>query len=156
MTISRGAGLGPREVADRTGVSTDTLRHYEGKGLLPRPSRTAAGYRRYSADTVQRVQLIQRALVIGFSLDELARVLRDRDRGLLPCRGVREIVQRRLADLDAQLIELSALRLELRHILSDWDTRLERAADRQPAHLLETLGERPAIESRRVRRSKRL
>ena len=42
--------MGPRDVARITGVSTDTLRHYERKGLLPGVTRTAAGYRRYSAD----------------------------------------------------------------------------------------------------------
>ena len=47
--------MGPREVARATGVSTDTLRHYERKGLLPRVARTAAGYRRYSTATVERL-----------------------------------------------------------------------------------------------------
>jgi DNA-binding transcriptional MerR regulator len=59
---------GAVDVAKATGVSTDTLRHYERKGLLPRVTRTAAGYRQYSADTVDRVLLIQRALIVGFSL----------------------------------------------------------------------------------------
>ena len=65
------APMGPRDVARTTGVSTDTLRHYERKGLLPGVTRTAAGYRRYSAATVERVLLIQRALVVGFSLADL-------------------------------------------------------------------------------------
>jgi MerR family copper efflux transcriptional regulator len=54
--------LGPRHVARATGVSTDTLRHYERQGLLPGVLRTSAGYRRYTSATVQRVLLIQRAL----------------------------------------------------------------------------------------------
>ena len=81
--------MGPREVARTTGVSTDTLRHYERKGLLPGVTRTAAGYRRYSAATVERVLLIQRALVVGFSLADLKRVLGVRDRGGAPCQSVR-------------------------------------------------------------------
>jgi DNA-binding transcriptional MerR regulator len=76
--------LGPREVAARCRVSADTLRHYERKGLLPAPARTRAGYRRYAPETVARVQMVQRALLAGFTLDELARVLRDRDRGQPP------------------------------------------------------------------------
>ena len=79
------APMGPREAARATGVSTDTLRHYERKGLLPGVTRTAAGYRRYSAATVERVLLIQRALVVGFSLADLTRVLGVRDRGGAPC-----------------------------------------------------------------------
>lgn len=146
------ATLSPREVARRTGVSSDTLRHYERKGLLPAPSRTAAGYRRYPASTVDRVQLIQRALVIGFSLADLARVLRERDRGSPPCRSVLDLVRARLAALDDQLRDLSALRAELQTLLAEWDDRIAGTPQGAPARLLETLGERAAIEQRRVRR----
>jgi DNA-binding transcriptional MerR regulator len=142
----------PREVADRTGVSPDTLRHYERKGLLRIPARTAAGYRQYPADVVERVQLIQRALAIGFSLDELARVLRERERGVPPCKDVRDLVAERLTELEERIEELSALRSELRALLADWEERLRRTKDGQPAHLLEALGERPAIERERTRR----
>src|SRR5205085_11549934 len=118
------AWVGPRELARQTGVSTDTLRHYEHKGLLPKPERAASGYRRYSPDSAARVLLIQRALVVGFSLDELARVLGERDKGGAPCRSVRALVGARLEDLDRRLAELVALRAELRAIVDDWDGRL--------------------------------
>jgi DNA-binding transcriptional MerR regulator len=146
--------LSPAHVARHTGVSTDTLRHYERKGLLRPPARTATGYRRYTADTIQRVQLIQRALVIGFSLDDLARVLRDRERGLAPCKSVRDLVTERLADLDDRLRELSELRAELGELVKEWDARIARVGGK-PAHLLETLGDRPAIERQRARRRSR-
>jgi DNA-binding transcriptional MerR regulator len=144
--------LGPRELADRTGVSTDTLRHYERKGLLARPHRTAAGYRRYSPETVARVLLIQRALVIGFSLADLARVLKERDRGEAPCRSVHKLVSERIQALDRQLEDLAALRADLAGLLKDWDGRLAGAAPGARAHLLETLGAKPAIERARQRR----
>lgn len=145
------SALGPSEAARLAGVSADTLRHYEKKGLLPAPPRTSSGYRRYHPDTVQRVQLIQRALVIGFSLDELARVLDERDRGGAPCRGVRALVNDRLIDLDRQLEELTVLRAELRTLLRDWDARLAGTTPSRRAHLLDTLVERPAIERARTR-----
>jgi DNA-binding transcriptional MerR regulator len=144
--------LGPRDLARETGVSSDTLRHYERKGVLPRPARTAAGYRRYPAEAVARVHLVQRALVVGFSLDELARILRERDAGGAPCRSVREIVAARLADLDRRLEELQALRVELRELLGEWDDRLTRTPRRQQARLLDTLGEKPTIERVRAAR----
>ena len=102
--------MGPREVASATGVSTDTLRHYERNGLLPAVTRTEAGYRQYSAATVQRVLLIQRALVVGFSLADLKRVLGVRDKGGAPCRSVRELVGERLDELNRRIEELIALR----------------------------------------------
>ena len=132
--------MGPRDVARATGVSTDTLRHYERKGLLPRVARTAVGYRRYSAVTVERVLLIQRALVVGFSLEDLKRVLTTRDGGGAPCRSVRELVGQRLQDLDRRIGELSSIRDELRGLLSEWDAKLARTPQGQRAHLLETLG----------------
>ena len=141
--------MGPRDVARATGVSTDTLRHYERKGLLPRVERTAAGYRRYSAATVQRVLLIQRALVVGFSLADLTRVLTMRDRGGRPCHDVRELVGRRLAGLDRRIEELLALRDELRGMLAEWDDRLSQTPRGERAYLLDTLGARPQIEGRR-------
>ena len=133
------ASLGPGEAARRAGVSPDTLRHYEGKGLLPRPPRSAGGFRRYPPDTVARVQLIQRALVVGFTLDELARVFGERDRGGVPCRGVRDLVAGRLDALEAQLRALTVLRRQLRALLASWDRALASTRPGERAHLLATL-----------------
>jgi DNA-binding transcriptional MerR regulator len=144
--------MGPRDVARATGVSTDTLRHYERKGLLPRVTRTAAGYRQYSAATVDRVLLIQRALVVGFSLTDLKRVLGARDRGGAPCRSVRALVGERLERLNQRIEEMRILRDELGVLLSEWDGRLAGIPEGKPAHLLETLGTRPVIESTRRQR----
>ena len=147
--------MGPRDVARATGVSTDTLRHYERKGLLPRVARTAAGYRRYSSATVDRVLLIQRALVVGFSLADLKRVLAMRDRDGVPCQSVRELVGKRLEHLDRRIEELLALRDELRVLLTEWDGRLTETAPGKRAHLLETLGSRAVIERTRQDRQRR-
>jgi DNA-binding transcriptional MerR regulator len=141
--------MGPAEVARATGVSTDTLRHYERNGLLPAVARTAAGYRRYPAATVQRVLLIQRALVVGFSLADLKRVLGVRDKGGAPCSSVRELVGERLEALNRRIEELTGLRRELRLLLQEWDAKLEKTPPGQRAHLLETLGGRPGIERTR-------
>lgn len=146
------APMGPRAVAKATGVSTDTLRHYEQKGLLPPIPRTAAGYRRYSAATVERVLLIQRALVVGFSLADLIRVLAVRDEGGAPCVGVRNLVSERLVQLNQRIDELLALRDELRSLLTAWDSRLARTRKGERAHLLETLGQSAVIEGTRRRR----
>jgi DNA-binding transcriptional MerR regulator len=146
------SGLGPRQAALAAAVSTDTLRHYERKGLLPRVSRTAAGYRRYSPATVNRVLLIQRALVVGFSLDDLKRVLTTRDHGGTPCRSVRALVGQRLDALERRLEELQELRDELRVLLSSWDGTLASTPPGQRAHLLETLGGTVAIERARQKR----
>jgi DNA-binding transcriptional MerR regulator len=139
---------GPRALANATGVSTDTLRHYERLGLLPHTVRTRSGYRRYAPDCAERVRLIQRALTVGFSLKELAGCLERRERGDAPCRHVRELVGQRLVDLDARLLELTQLRKEMRALLSEWDARLAQTPDGQRARLLDVLAVRPLRDTR--------
>jgi DNA-binding transcriptional MerR regulator len=81
-------------LARAAGVSADTLRHYEKMGLLPPPERTPAGYRLYPPDTLARVQLIQSAVRVGFTLAELAEVLKQRRSGGAPCPKVAELAAR--------------------------------------------------------------
>jgi DNA-binding transcriptional MerR regulator len=127
------------ELAGLAGVSSDTLRHYERKGVLARPLRKANDYRQYPASALQRVRLIRRAIAVGFSLDELASVLNVRDRGGAPCMEVRALAAAKLANVETRLREMSELRKELRVVLKDWDKRLGHRAPGQRAHLLESL-----------------
>jgi len=127
------------EVARRAGVSTDTLRHYERRGLIPPPARQENRYRAYAPETVERVLLIQRALSIGFTLDELGRILKNRDRGGTPCRQVRELAARKLSELDQRLVDLQNVRKELQELLAVWDDRLSRTPEGQRAGLLDAL-----------------
>lgn len=143
------SAIGPRDAARATGVSTSTLRHYERLGLLPGVLRTPAGYRRYPAKAVERVLVIQRALVVGFSLADVRRVLSVRDRDGAPCENVRALVAARIDALTRQIADLRALHKELRTLLEEWDRRLARTPSGQRAHLLDSLAARPAIERRR-------
>jgi DNA-binding transcriptional MerR regulator len=137
--------LSPRDVARLTGVSTDTLRHYETRGVLPAPSRSPAGYRRYPPDTVTRVQLIQRALRIGFSIEDLTTVYRQRDRGGAPCQRVHRLVAERLDQLDRQIVELTELRKDLSRLLEQWNERLAATPQGRQARLLDMLADRPSL-----------
>ena len=79
------------ELARLAGVSPDTLRHYERKGLLPKARRAPNGYREYPPEACARVRLVRRAVAIGFTLDELALVVKVRDQGGAPCGEVRAL-----------------------------------------------------------------
>src|SRR6266404_5381549 len=83
------------ELAKAAGVSTDTLRHYERKGLLT-PRRSPNGYRAYPAQALDRVRLVRTALALGFRLDDLARVFKVRSNGGAPCRQVRALAAAKL------------------------------------------------------------
>jgi MerR family transcriptional regulator, Zn(II)-responsive regulator of zntA len=120
------------------GVSTDTLRHYERKNLL-KPGRSRNGYREYTLQMLERVRLIRRAISVGFTIDELQTILKARDRGDAPCRKVYKLAQEKLQAVEVQLQELEDVRKDLRSILMDWDERLGKVADNQPAKLLEAL-----------------
>jgi DNA-binding transcriptional MerR regulator len=132
------------QLAREAGVSTDTLRHYERKGVLPRPRRSPNGYREYPPEALARVLLVRRALAFGFTLDELARVLRARERDGSPCKEVRALAASKLAGVEARLEELATLRDELRATLDEWDSRLSKTAKGARANLLESLSDRPA------------
>ena len=131
--------LSSGELAELTGVSRDSLRHYERKGVLPRPLRGQNGYRRYPPEALQRVQLVRRALSVGFTLDELAKVLKVRDAGGAPCEEIRRLAAQKLLNVQEQLRELTKLRADLQETLRDWDSRLSRQAKGTRASLLESL-----------------
>jgi DNA-binding transcriptional MerR regulator len=129
------------ELARACGISTDTLRHYERVGVLPKPQRNSAGYRQYPAEAQVRVRTIRRALAIGFSLAELARILRERERGGAPCREVRALAVAKLAGLERQVDDLIVLRDQLRQLVVDWGQRLDATPEGTQARLLDALGD---------------
>ena len=126
------------ELAKRTGVSADTIRHYESMALLPTAPRDANGYRRFPEAALQRVLVVQRALEAGFSLADLRRVLRIRDAGGIPCRQVYAIAEQRLDDLERRIADLQALRNELAAALGGWKVTLEATPDGRRAGLLDS------------------
>jgi DNA-binding transcriptional MerR regulator len=128
----------PGQLARITGVSADTLRHYERKGLL-KSRRSPNGYREYPPHSVNRVTLIRNALAIGFGLDDLALILKIRDAGGAPCQKVHAMATAKLEELETLLLEITKLRDDLRELLKDWNRRLESVDNNEPAGLLESL-----------------
>jgi len=127
------------ELAKATGVSTDTLRHYEKLGILTRPQRTQNGYRIYPPESFERVRLIRNALDSGFTLRELKNILSVRDAGGAPCRQVVELARDKVRELGAQIERLCCLRDSIKLTVIDWDRRLSETPAVGRAHLLESL-----------------
>lgn len=138
-TVTPGPSYSAGECARLAGVSTDTLRYYERQRLLPVPPRTANGYRRYPADALTRIRVIRAALAVGFSVDELAKILGARDRGLAPCQHVRQLAASKLEALGLRIRELQHLRSALRKTIDVWDQRLAKTPSGGRAALLEHL-----------------
>jgi DNA-binding transcriptional MerR regulator len=129
------------ELARRARISADTIRHYEKLGLLKVAPRARNGYRDYAPESLERVRLIRRALALGFSLSELAAILRVRDGGGSPCHAVFAGAKAKLEKINLEIEELKAMRRQLERVLSDWTKRLSGTGGGRPARLLETLRE---------------
>ncbi|MFN2511855.1 MAG: MerR family DNA-binding protein [Pyrinomonadaceae bacterium] len=115
------ASLKIGEVAKLSSVGIEALRFYEKSGLLGRPGRTMSGYRVYDASVLQRLDFIKRAQVLGFSLDEIKRIIADKQAGNRPCHEVCEIVRHRLEELDERMKEMRLYRRELGAALTQWE-----------------------------------
>lgn len=127
------------ELSRAVGVSADTLRHYERLGILKKPPRTQGGYRVHPPESLDRVLLIRNALASGFTLKELASILRVRDAGVAPCRQVAELAHEKVERLGARIVELTRLRNSLMRTAREWDRRLGRTSPGGRANLLESL-----------------
>jgi len=102
------------EVAARASVHRETLRYYERRGLIARPPRAPSGYRRYPAETVERVRLIKWAQGLGFTLRELlelSRIPRDHVRGR--ARHVRARAASKIGEIDEKIARLLAMKRQL-------------------------------------------
>ena len=102
------------ELADRAGVSADTVRYYEKEGLLPKPDRTHSGYRQYDEAAVERLHFIRGAQTLGLKLGDIKELLAIRDRGACPCGHTQALLEQRVAEIDQEIHQLKALKRELR------------------------------------------
>ena len=118
------------EVSRESGIGIEALRFYERGGLLGNPVRSTSGYRLYDEAVLERLAFIKKAQTLGFSLDEIRRIISDARNGASPCDDVREIVRRRLEELDERMREMKRYRKELAATLEEWD-RVGRA----PGHI---------------------
>ena len=89
-------------LARTAGVGVDTVRFYERAGLMPQAARTASGYRSYAAGDADRLRFIRRAKALGFSLDEIAELLRLAE-GKGGRAGVKALALKRLRDLEQKI-----------------------------------------------------
>jgi MerR family transcriptional regulator, mercuric resistance operon regulatory protein len=105
-------------LAARVGISPDAVRYYERLGLLPRPARSTAGYRRYDEGAVERLRFVKGAQRVGLRLREIAELLQVVDRGQCPCGHTEALLSQRLAEVDTELARLAALRGELARMLA--------------------------------------
>lgn len=110
--------LSVAEVGRRTGLTRKALRHYEALGLVEPVARTDAGYRLYDGESLRRIELVNRAKVLGLSLAEANEFIHVAD----GCCGenhpqLAALVQGKLAETEQRIAELRSLGETLRGVL---------------------------------------
>ena len=101
------------ELATATNCHFETIRYYEKVGLLPKPERTASGYRAYRKGDIARVRFITRGRALGFSLDEIRSLLHLSESPDLACAEVDTLARRHLAEVREKLAHLQRMEAEL-------------------------------------------
>lgn len=107
MNKARSMTIG--KFAKAAGVSADTVRFYEREGLLKKTERTAAGYRVYDTEEVDRVRFIRRAKDLGFTLEEITELLALSGSGR-SSKDIRIVAERRLKEVQVKLTEMTKVR----------------------------------------------
>ncbi len=123
------------KLAKETGVSVETIRFYERKGLIDQP-RAAQGYRHYDDEALATVRYIKIAQRLGFRLADILALRGRLDQGDGFCHAVRETARRRLETVNAEMAELERLSGELQAFL----TRCAQRPPERPCPLLIELG----------------
>ena len=98
------------EVADQAGVSVDTVRFYERRGVLPPPARRPSGYRVYTQAAVERITMAKTLQQLGFTLDEVIDALRAHDTGTATCASELWRLEAVLDRIEARIAELQQSR----------------------------------------------
>jgi len=101
-----------------TGCKVETIRYYERSGLLPAPARSPGGYRLYGTEHLKRLAFVRRARALGFSIDEVRRLLDLADHHRRPCAGARRVAASHLEDVRARLADLRAMERVLKETVA--------------------------------------
>ncbi len=101
-------------LARTAGVNVETIRYYQRRGLLPKPGKPVAGYRRYPAETLARLRFVKRAQELGFTLRGITDLLRLDGAA---CGDAHALAVRKRADIEARMKDLQAMRRTLNRLL---------------------------------------
>ncbi len=129
-------------LANQADVSLYTVRHYTRIGLLKPARNTQNNYKVYQTSDAVRVRFIKAAGNLGFSLAEIADILKEAKEGNTPCPMVREIIVRRIAENQRKIREIQKLQRKMEKALQDWSKmRNSMPTGDSVCHLIESVSE---------------
>lgn len=107
------------DLAKATNTKVETIRYYERIGLLPSPARAGSGnYRSYTVEHLGRLSFVRRARDLGFSLEQIRELLGLADQKERSCEAVDAIAREHLSEVERKIADLTALRRELRDLIT--------------------------------------
>ncbi|MEO5376323.1 MAG: helix-turn-helix domain-containing protein [Magnetococcus sp. DMHC-6] len=123
-------------LAKMGGCQVQTIRYYEQVGVLTTPPRSSGNQRLYSANHLERLLFIRHCRELGFSLDQIRRLLTLAQAGDRPCGEVDAVAREHLRTVELKIERLAGLRAELQRIIAGCGAgRVERC------RILQTLGD---------------
>jgi Cd(II)/Pb(II)-responsive transcriptional regulator len=101
------------QLADKTGLSIQTIRFYERKKLLSAPQRTQSNYRLYSDEALKQLLFIKQCRALDMTIEEINLVLETRANPDNSCESVNATIDKHIEDIESRIIELNALQKTL-------------------------------------------
>ena len=101
------------QLADKTGLSIQTIRFYERKTLLSAPQRTQSNYRLYSDEALKQLLFIKQCRALDMTIEEISLVLETRANPDNSCESVNATIDKHIEDIESRIIELNALQKTL-------------------------------------------
>ena len=114
-------GLTISRIAAGAGVNVETIRYYQRRGLIEEPEKEFGKYRHYPQATIKRIRFIKKAQEVGFTLKDVARLLR-LDSGTA-CATIREFAAQKVTSIANQISELQRMRTALSRLVRVCDKR---------------------------------
>ncbi|WP_370978981.1 Hg(II)-responsive transcriptional regulator [Agaribacterium sp. ZY112] len=106
-------------LAKALNINVETIRFYERKALIQQPPKPDVGYRHYPDETVNRIRFIKRAQELGFTLEEVSRLLSLED---FPCSDVQALAENKLEAVQTKMRDLRRLESALKALLLQCNT----------------------------------
>lgn len=125
------------ELAKQCNINKETIRYYEKIGLIPEPDRTESGYRQYPVNLSIRLSFIKRMQELGFSLQEIDRLLSIADGKDADCNDVYQFTEIKLAEIAKKIEDLQRIQA----MLLDLQSRCPGKGDLSNCPILESLME---------------
>ncbi|HXG33738.1 MAG TPA: heavy metal-responsive transcriptional regulator [Bryobacteraceae bacterium] len=138
------------QAARETGLSADTIRFYEKRGLLRSAARTEGGFRLFGPREIEALKFIRKSQELGFSLDEIRELLFLQEGQAGACEHVRALLQAKIAHVKAKIAELRKLHSDLNHALGICERNLRpHAGSREQCPVLRQLSRHRRAQKKR-------